>query len=589
MLLVNWLRLFLFGSYKYVLTYLFALPHKHQGDIPHSTAPYQHFANKIQPGRNVLVSASELWIALQRTGKNPTRTEAKQYWSKYSDNNKVLDFETFKEISKSIPNTTQDEFFKAVRALYGKENYLVPSESLRELLTSGPESLPLDEIDRIILSHTNSGHVNLLELWTSFEQTAEQCAGIHDGHLIADRRPVGSFRESFEQVISAYTKRVPRDCACIHARGFMVFDDASHLFAHQYDLYLSEDTELTVSIQLVSLPLLNPSIDPAFNNIDAELFLLRDADSSGHKKLTAFTNVADAEKCRFTFRTKAAKGQYTLVPFTTGAWFSSQPQLQSTTNHHNEDAPDSDHSTGIPLYHLGDGELLELSEEYSNALEAVFELTDLDGNDNISRNEFDIFAKRSTGDIVRDDDWNVVTTSFPVHNDQLTRDGFMKLHINEATDCAKNDDVTDMWIMLESMGFNRQLVLNRTMPFVVFLTASNCNPRITPTEMKLVTTTSEKAIIRTASELGVAQDIGEDVIMYKVTNGLRVSLVVENRGAKTQFVECDVKEMENCRPSKKLPLEMTIPPKKTSLIIHFVPIHKQNPWRVNTKEAVKVV
>ena len=48
-------------------------------------------------------------------------------------------------------------------------------------------------------------------------------------------------------------------------------------------------------------------------------------------------------------------------------------------------------------------------ESYRTALETLFELADLNGDGSLNRREFEIFASRSSGDLVQDDDWNVVT------------------------------------------------------------------------------------------------------------------------------------------------------------------------------------
>lgn len=45
------------------------------------------------------------------------------------------------------------------------------------------------------------------------------------------------------------------------------------------------------------------------------------------------------------------------------------------------------------------------------------------------------------------------------HANELSREEFLHLHAMEASDC-KDSNVDDLWIMLESMGFNRQLLVD---------------------------------------------------------------------------------------------------------------------------------
>ena len=50
--------------------------------------------------------------------------------------------------------------------------------------------------------------------------------------------------------------------------------------------------------------------------------------------------------------------------------------------------------------------------------------------------------------------------SFESYDGKLTREGFLHMHLMEAGD-RKNGDQSDLWIMLESMGFNADLILDK--------------------------------------------------------------------------------------------------------------------------------
>lgn len=47
--------------------------------------------------------------------------------------------------------------------------------------------------------------------------------------------------------------------------------------------------------------------------------------------------------------------------------------------------------------------------------------------------------------------------NFDMRKNQLTRQGFMELNLMEATE--KDGDPADLWVTLESMGYNRMLEL----------------------------------------------------------------------------------------------------------------------------------
>ncbi|MEQ2170462.1 hypothetical protein GOODEAATRI_000518, partial [Goodea atripinnis] len=120
-------------------------------------------------------------------------------------------------------------------------------------------------------------------------------------------------------------------------------------------------------------------------------------------------------------------------------------------------------------------------------LSEIFEVIDLDGNGLLSLEEYNFFELRTSGEKCDKDAWTVCKgnhqqnanmksidrdehikvliihpyeygpENFDMRKNQLTRQGFMELNMMEATE--KDGDPADLWVTLESMGYNRMLEL----------------------------------------------------------------------------------------------------------------------------------
>lgn len=58
-----------------------------------------------------------------------------------------------------------------------------------------------------------------------------------------------------------------------------------------------------------------------------------------------------------------------------------------------------------------------------NALVDIFDMVDLDSNGTLSRDEFNMFQLRTSGEGIDDDAWEVVEENFELKKGELTRKG----------------------------------------------------------------------------------------------------------------------------------------------------------------------
>ena len=94
---------------------------------------------------------------------------------------------------------------------------------------------------------------------------------------------------------------------------------------------------------------------------------------------------------------------------------------------------------------------IRLSKQFREVLQDIYDRVDLDNSGSLSRAEFNLFNWRTSGEEVADEEWQVgeqnfrgnlyeqdffqvVEQNFPLHNNELTLDGFLTLHQMEAED-----------------------------------------------------------------------------------------------------------------------------------------------------------
>ncbi len=73
-----------------------------------------------------------------------------------------------------------------------------------------------------------------------------------------------------------------------------------------------------------------------------------------------------------------------------------------------------------------------LSKNYEDALSQIFREMDLDGNGSLSFHEFNLYNWRTSGQQIKESDWKLMEKSVPFVKNEMTREAFLQIHLNEA-------------------------------------------------------------------------------------------------------------------------------------------------------------
>ena len=138
-------------------------------------------------------------------------------------------------------------------------------------------------------------------------------------------------------------------------------------------------------------------------------------------------------------------GSYLLVPSTTGCRIKRRKHQPS---------PEVE-LVDIEGSSQGSKPSVSLSPKFRQVLTEIFNQIDLDGSGGLSRQEFNLFNWRTSGEEVQDEEWRVVRENFDLVEGELTLGGFMQLHQMEAEDSS--GDSAELWVTLNAMGYNYNL------------------------------------------------------------------------------------------------------------------------------------
>ncbi|GAU95690.1 hypothetical protein RvY_07270-1 [Ramazzottius varieornatus] len=261
--------------------------------------------------------------------------------------------------------------------------------------------------------------------------------------------------------------------------------------------------------------------NPSLHDIDLDLFLLRHVDGKRHKRLTAFTHMVTPKKQSY-FRQRVPAGIYSLITYTSSAWFDSKaPQNGYDKKAFSREKLAKNSSA------FKDPNLVELSDQYEEALSDIFEMIDLNGDGVVDREEFGIFALRTTGEELKDADWHVVTTTFCWGKDYLDKEAFLQLHRMEVRD-SNEEELKDVWLTLASMGYNFDLSLDKAIVFSLNVGCSDGEPIIAATHIKPTSRLIEKCISRAAVEGDDYEQLEDGILLHKFTTPNRRCLVLQN-------------------------------------------------------------
>ncbi|XP_025109125.1 EF-hand calcium-binding domain-containing protein 7-like isoform X12 [Pomacea canaliculata] len=571
-----------------------------------------------------IMNKKDFILVLQQTGRNPTPKVVQRYWD---ENTESISFAEFVDICRKEPPTSVDDLLRAFRKFDINGDGYISLEELYKVMTMKGEKLSRQEVKAMIdevdenkdgrLDYKESEIFRYIEFCKMFVATTEECkkmslrvmekkerqrtqkedqpsvrprkgekrlsqaslksashTGSRQSLLSIDDLPKPSPRNRKEKQRVSRTGNFPqpsnlRSWKHAQSKGCFFVDEARGFVSHQYLLTLMEDTAIWLTIQPITIGdhggdvLDRPPVDTA-------MYILR-ADHDDDKALVTFTEHQDSKGC-YGVRCDLAAGSYHLIPFTTGCRL--RPRK-------------SDSSKEAKLVIRDKEGKITLTKPFRKALEEIFDMADLDGNGLLSRDEFSWFNIRTSDENVADDEWQVVEENVEMEKGEITKDGFLSLNVMEAED--NDGDTEDLWITLNSMGYNKALQLDEACPFKVDVYAEDGEAALEVTKLENPGLLLEGTVCASVIAKGDATKIKsvKDLMLYTYQGDARATVVIENKSRTKVTMELDCSKSKNCASNHdSLVCSIAVPPQSRMVGMHLLPVNESAEWFVQCTEAI---
>ncbi|XP_075792263.1 EF-hand calcium-binding domain-containing protein 7 isoform X1 [Pelodiscus sinensis] len=567
-------------------------------------------------------SKEQLCLVLQQAGRNPSQKVIHKYWTPQTT---ALNFDDFCNILKKEKPATETELLKAfLKVDVNNDGYILHTE-LHKILTTRGEKMTVEEVNAITkLADVNSnGKLYYNKFCKLYTTTNEQCRKtaldkLEDNSRLR-RQQFGSHVETSSQSaassISKPSSRTTRkidhktapkrgdnrtsrpssaqnckasisssiimgtinntnseliepntlkDWQCAQSKGCFFLEEDGEIITHKYRLYLPQRSTVYITIKPLNLSQLEGKTS-LWLSTDTALYVLKENESQENLQLMGFTEVRNKEM--FKWKGELGSGIYWLIPFTTGC------RLKKIKNQITGEAK--------LVYRDEDGELA-LTKEFKATLSDIFEIIDLDGNGLVSLEEYNFFELRTSGEKCDEEAWAVCKENFDTKKNELTRQGFMDLHLMEAND--REGDTSDLWLTLLSLGYNKALEMTEACPFVIDIYAEKCKPKIKAIYLEAGSRQLNKAICKSVVNKGDAKvlDNGESIIVYTYKSDTRITSVIENKSENKVVIHVNNEQSKNCVNNRGLNIfAVEVAPKSMMICQHVMPLNEQEEWIYN--------
>lgn len=561
-------------------------------------------------------SVEDLVQVLQQAGRNPSKKVLAKYWKSDTEH---LTFDEFVDICKKEKATTADDLMKAFRKIDINGDGYISLEELYKIMTTKGEKMSRSDVKKMIdeVDENKDGRLDYGEFCKMIMETTEECKKV--SRKIMEKKELKRRKE--DQTKTSYSER-PMSASSRSNKGaslagsrksllsvddlpkpsprnkkskgpaaaslaklsepknlkewthatskgmFYIDEETEKLLCHQYNLKLTEDTSVWITIQ----PIKTRCQADSDQVIDTGLFILRDKPDEDGNVLITFTRHRDA-KGKYGVKCSLDTGNYRIIPFTTGSRLKKR---------------ESDPSSAAKLLQLKDGKYT-ITKAFRKVLEDIFDLSDLDGNGTMSREEFNWYNIRTSDEEVGDDEWEVVEERLELEDGEITKNGFLQLNEMEAED--SNGDEDDMWVTLESLGINKELVMDEACPFVIDVYTEDCDDA----EFKVdaiedMMDKLQRPLCQSVMEKGEATKVKgmKDLTMYTYMSDTRATIVVDNKSYSSVRLNLDCSGSRNCLTNQPS-LDETFSVKSQSQIIayHFTPKNEDDEWNVKCEESIQ--
>ncbi|XP_071799605.1 EF-hand calcium-binding domain-containing protein 7-like [Asterias amurensis] len=543
-----------------------------------------------------MTSKAQLSLSLQQSGRNPSQKALDKYWTTKT---KKLTYDEFCDVMRQEKPPSTSELLKAFKKMDINNDGYITHNELSRVLTQRGEKMSRKEVDAMIAEADDDGdkRLNYNEFCRMLMNTASKCRQTAmeniDKKMKSERKakekaspaprigretsplPHPRKRASINKTLPPVSKVAPKvteprnlkSWHHSHRKGCCLFEEHGKVVSHQYVLEVSTSSALWLSVKPLNL---HPEIASSKPHPDIRMFLVRQNDIGTLGELVAHTNMKIQQKHCLHQELKA--GTYRLLPMTTGCRFKPrQRQSKTKTQLIKKSADDC-----------------VLTKPFRNALTDIFELVDLDGNGTLSREEFNIFQLRTSGEAVDDDAWEVVEENFELKKGELTRKGFMDLNQMEANDL--DGDTDDLWVTLQSMGFSDDLALDESLPFIVDAYTDKCKSHIRALPLQGGGAALERAVceaVRTSGEERIKIKEAVDAVMHTSVSDSIFTITVENKASTKFSLKLDCGKSSNCISSRPdLDHTIVVPPKAVVIGHHIMPEKDSEEWTVKCTDTV---
>ncbi|XP_059149463.1 EF-hand calcium-binding domain-containing protein 7-like isoform X6 [Physella acuta] len=586
-------------------------------------------------------SKDDLMLLLQQTGRNPSRKIISKYWTPKTD---YITFEDFVDICKREPVTSEEDLIKAFRKIDLNGDGFISLDELLKVLTTRGEKMTRPEVKALIdeVDENKDGKLNYKEkevfdynkfthlMMTTtedykkmaikaLEKKERQKLKSRDGEITPrkesspDQSPepkserrmsnlsvrgqksnaTSLDRRASKQSISGSlmddefsrpSPRVPRETrpkssskggrqsepsnlrewSCVQSKGTFFLENT--IISHTYKLIITEATDAWMTIQPLRIGESGESLDGTV--VDTALFVLNENGTS----LIAYTESKDS-KGKYSLRCNLSKGNYLLIPFSTGC------RLKPGKNLPTKEAK---------LITKDKEDRIILTPAFRKALKDIFEMADLDGNGLLSRNEFNWYNLRTSGEEIADDEWQVVEDNIELDKGQITPSGFIKLNEMEADD--NEGDTEDLWITLTAMGFNKSLLLDESCPFLLKVYTQDCDtPKLKVIGLESNKEKIDKAVCELAITKGEPVKVKglKDVTVHQYTNDHRAMIVVDNKSRNKLKIALDCSKSRGVvSHTGSLMTTVNVPSQSAVVGHHLLPLYDAGEFSVVCEESV---
>ncbi|XP_048352340.1 EF-hand calcium-binding domain-containing protein 7 isoform X2 [Sphaerodactylus townsendi] len=351
---------------------------------------------------------------------------------------------------------------------------------------------------------------------------------------------------------------------CAYSKGCFFLEDNDEIVSHKYKLFLPQKSTVCITIKPLRFSQMEAKRSPCLA-VDMALYILKENETEEKLKVVNFTDLRNKETSGW--RGELGAGVYWVVPFTTGCRFKKMKKNIS------EEAK--------LICEDGEG-CLALTEEFRATLSEIFEMIDLDGNGFVSLEEYNFFEMRTSGEACDEEAWVICKQNFDTKNNELTKQGFMDLNLMEASE--RGGDLTDLWIMLMSMGYNKAMELTEACPFSIHIYAEKCKPKIKPLCLETGGGQLNKAVCLNVVNNGDAKpmDNSENIIIHTHKSDTRITSVIENKTEGKTIIHLNNEKSKNCVNNRGLDaFAIEVAPKSMMVCQHVMPLNEQEEWIYN--------